>query len=134
MSLDISFWYVRELTKFDGLGIRIEEELYKDNITHNLGSMAEVVRVKNKEHNTDLYSLLWRPYENLGIVYADKMLELLQQGYDDLIKHQKEYSLYDSPNGWGTYIDFLNFVSRILDFLSTCKIDLSLIEIRTSGD
>jgi hypothetical protein len=35
MSLDISFWYKRELTKSDGLSLNIEEELYTDNITHN---------------------------------------------------------------------------------------------------
>lgn len=132
MSLDISFWYVRELTKSDGLSLNIEEELYTDNITHNLSGMAEAVKVKDKEYDTNLYSLLWKPIEDLGIVYADEMLELLQQGYKEIRKYPREFSLYNASNGWGTYPDFLSFVRRILDFLLTCEYDLSLVEIRTN--
>ncbi len=79
--------------------------LYNDNITHNLGPMAEAF---------GLYVLLWRP-EECGIDEAWQLIDLLVDGLDRLAANQGEAGRYAPANGYGTYAGLLNFVQKYLE-------------------
>lgn len=80
-----------------------DEEIFSDNITHNLGKMAAAC---------DLYQPIWR-LEELGIKYAKDLIPYLSKGLSELVSKPEEYSKYNAPNGWGTYPGFVRFISSI---------------------
>lgn len=80
-------------------------EIYTANITHNLGEMAE---------EAGIYKCLWRP-EELGITTASELIEPLRAGLHQLVERPSHFEQFDSPNGWGRYINFVPFVSRYLE-------------------
>jgi hypothetical protein len=82
--------------------------LYSDNITHNLGKMANAAGI---------YQHLWRP-EEIGIERAEQLIEPLTEGLNRLRSDPAFYRTFNSPNGWGLYEHFVPFVSRYLD---ACK-------------
>jgi hypothetical protein len=96
MSLDFSLSAVRE------------QQVYSGNITHNLTEMADAC---------GLYKCLWRPEEN-GFTVAAQIVPLLQEGLAKLIARPKYYKRFDSPNGWGVYENFVQFVR---DTLAACE-------------
>jgi hypothetical protein len=60
---------------------------------------------------------LWRP-EEIGIIYADQLIEPLRVGLA-LLKHDpKSFEKFNSPNGWGMYENFVRFVE---EYLEACK-------------
>lgn len=83
---------------------------YTTNITHNLGKMAEAAH---------LYKYLWHPETN-GITCARDLIKPLLRGYCHLITRKDEMEKLNAPNGWGTYENFLPFVS---DYLEQCTLN-----------
>jgi hypothetical protein len=87
MSLDI---YLYE-NKDDG------QPIYNANVTHNLGRMAK---------EAGFYQALWRP-EEIGIEKAKDLVPYIRNGINKMCEDPDYYKQFDSPNGWGTYDDFL---------------------------
>jgi hypothetical protein len=103
------------------------EEVYWGNITHNLTEMAGAAGI---------YEALWRPYrlvdgyvraeengselafEEEQVISASKIIPILEKGLADLKARPKYFKKYDSPNGWGRYINFVFFVE---EYLNACK-------------
>jgi len=80
------------------------------NITHNLGRMAAEAGV---------YKCLWRPEEN-GYDLTSEVVPILKEGIR-LLEHDPEhFRALGSPNGWGTYDDFLRFLQSVL---TACEIN-----------
>lgn len=88
----------------------VESEIYTDNITHNLSTMARAA---------DLYECLWRP-EELGITHAYQMIPRLEEGLAKLRANPAEYEKYNPENGWGNYVGLVCFVNQLLQ---ACKED-----------
>lgn len=84
------------------------EVIYRDNITHNLTELAEVV---------GLYQACWRP-EEIGITKANQLIPLLRAGLEKLRKDPKGCRAFDSPSGWGTYDKFVPWVEK---YLKVCE-------------
>lgn len=88
---------------------RISKMHYYDaNITHNLVEMADAAGI---------YKALWRP-EEIGITKASQLIEPLEKGLALLLADPDKYKQFDSPNGWGLYVNFVPFVQR---YLNACK-------------
>lgn len=127
MSLDVEL-YRPYLISYDG-GVTLEpgrELLYSANITHNLGEMAE---------EAGLYEALWRPYqlkpdypgfddhkeeweyEDANPVRAYEIIEIIEKGLADMKARPEHYEKFNSPNGWGTYKNFIPFIEKYLEQL-----------------
>lgn len=74
------------------------------NITHNLNEMAKAV---------GLYEVLWHP-EEIGITVASQMILPLEKGIKELESNPDKYKVYNPPNGWGSYDDFVRFCKSVL--------------------
>jgi hypothetical protein len=85
-----------------------EEQIYRCNITHNLGEMAD---------KAGIYYALWRP-EEIGLSKAGEIVELLENGLKYLKEDPEYFEQFNSPNGWGMYEHFVPFVEKYLD---ACK-------------
>lgn len=96
MGLDIGFTQVQEV------------EVASHNITHNLIQMAEAC---------GLYMCLWRP-EEMNLTKASELIPLVEEGLARLKAEPERFKKLDSPNGWGTYENFVRFVE---DVLQSCK-------------
>jgi len=126
MSLDVSLYRIKYVS-YDMVNFHEEkEEIYHDNITHNLNVMAE---------QAGLYKALWRPYqldkdyvhsedykiemqfEDSVTIFASDLIEIIEQGLDLLKLRPDYFSKFDSPNGWGTYVHFVPFVESYLNAL-----------------
>jgi hypothetical protein len=95
MSLDVSLYY-GETCVFDG------------NITHNLGDMADAAGI---------YKACWRP-EEIGVTTAGQLVSLLRAGLNLLHSDPARFKQYDSPNGWGRYENFVQWVAK---YLAACE-------------
>lgn len=84
------------------------EEIYSDNITHNLNKMAGAA---------DIYKCLWRPDEN-GITTARQLIDPLESGLGQLLAEPETYKAMNPENGWGSYGGLVKFVE---DYLAACK-------------
>ena len=82
--------------------------LANHNITHNLGDMAE---------EAGIYYALWRP-EEIGIKTTTEVLPLLEEGLDKLKSDPERFKKFNSPNGWGKYENFVEFVENVI---ASCK-------------
>lgn len=96
MSLDLTFYAVRKI------------QVFETNITHNLNKMAE---------EAGIYEVLWRP-EEIGISKAEQMIDLLEKGIQKMESDPEHFKTFDSPNGWGTYKNFLPWCKEVLE---ACK-------------
>jgi hypothetical protein len=123
MSLDVGLYRIKYVS-YDMVNFHEEkEQLYSANITHNLNVMAE---------QAGIYKALWRPYqlhkdyvysedykiemafEDLVTIIATDIIDVIEQGLD-LLKNRPDYfSKFNSPNGWGTYVHFVQFVKKYL--------------------
>lgn len=98
MSLDVTLSAVRKT------------DVYRSNITHNLGQMARAAGI---------YMQLWRPDElEPPITKAAQLIEPLKLGLDYLIHHPHELTKLNPTNGWGTYERLVQFVK---DYLAACQ-------------
>lgn len=84
------------------------DEIYEDNITHNLNTMAE---------NAGIYMHLWRP-EEIGITTAGQLIDPLEAGLCRLLEDPDHFKQFDASNGWGKYKHLVAFVSG---YLVACK-------------
>ena len=127
MSLDITLKIKKHVSEDDcKTWEEFYEEVYRCNITHNLGKMAS---------EAGLYEALWRPYrlkedyieadfheeleyESKTVTLAQELIPHLEKGLEDLEMRPEHFEKFDAPNGWGTYINFVPFVS---DYLDACK-------------
>ena len=98
--------------------------VYDNNITHNLTKMAAEVKLtkgfnyKTKTHgDLTLYDVLWRPDEH-KFVYADDIIDLLDEGYKILISDPDHFKKFNPENGWGNYDNLCKFV---YEYWSACR-------------
>lgn len=94
------------------------EPLYRANITHNLGKMAD---------KAGIYKALWRP-EEIGAKYAKDIIETVEKGLADLKARPEYFKQFNNPNGWGMYKHFVPFVAKYLEALKKypeAKIEVS---------
>jgi len=111
MSLDITL-HATETIECDNCGHKHyvpDYEVYGANITHNLGKMAG---------KAEIYQHLWRP-EELNIKMAKDLIEPIQRGLADMKARPDFYKKFDSPNGWGTYDDFIPWIENYLSALES---------------
>lgn len=83
-------------------------EVYENNITHNLGKMAQAA---------DIYTALWRPDEQ-GWTTAKDITGVLERGLKRLKKDPAGFKKLDPENGWGSYDGLVDFVE---EYLTACK-------------
>ena len=93
------------------------ETLYTDNITHNLGQMAE---------KAGLYIYLWRPDEH-GLTKAKQLIPFLKKGLEKLQSTPEIFKELNPENGWGTYEHLVKFVEEYI--LACDKYPESTIDI-----
>ena len=82
--------------------------LYVKNIAHSLGGMAR---------EAGLYRCLWHP-EKHGIEHAGQLIEPLAAGLALLASGRARFERFGSPNGWGTWENFVGFCA---DYLTACR-------------
>ena len=76
------------------------------NITHNLGSMADVAGI---------YECLWRPDEQVPpITIAGECVSTLRDGLAKLRAEPDKFRPLSASNGWGTYDQFVPWVAEVL--------------------
>jgi hypothetical protein len=80
-----------------------DEILYEANITHNLGKMAK---------EAGFYQALWRP-EEIGITKAKELEPYIRKGVQEMVEKPDYYEQFNSPNGWGTYDNFLPWLVKL---------------------
>ena len=81
------------------------KEVYSDNITHNLTTMAD---------EAGLYKYLWKPAD-INITKASDLIEPLRQGLHNLKMNPAKYEKLNPENGWGSYNVLVKFVENYLD-------------------
>ena len=128
MSLDVGL-YRKKWVTYDMITHEEEKEyVYDDNITHNLGKMA---------NEAGIYEALWRPhrlkegynipendhqaewkFEEENETIAKDIVTLLEKGLADLKARPKHFEKFNSPNGWGMYEHFVPFIEN---YLNACK-------------
>lgn len=102
MSLDVNLLLMQPVT------------VYRANITHNLGEMAnQVIVVENQSEsdNISLYDVLWRP-EAHGYTHAHDIVDYLHMGYKELVSNPIKYQRFNPQNGWGNYEQLVEFVKQ----------------------
>lgn len=98
MSLDV--YLEQEVTEM--------QDVYSDNITHNLNSMAG---------EAGIYKHLWRP-EEVGISKAYQLIQPLSDGLALLKSDPERFKKFNPENGWGNYDGLVEFASK---YLAACK-------------
>ena len=88
------------------LMVTMPVSVYTSNITHNLGKMADAVKLSNGH---TLYQVLWRPDEH-GWKTADDIAEMLDEGWNILMSDPEKFKAFNPENGWGSYEGLCNFV------------------------
>ena len=86
----------------------VREKLYSDNITHNLGPMAQ---------EAGIYKHLWRPDE-IGVTKASQLIEPLRASMVMLESDTARFEKFNATNGWGMYDHFVPFVKH---YLAACE-------------
>ena len=84
------------------------EELFWQNITHNLGTMAD---------KAGIYEALWRP-EEIGITKASELIPIIEKGLADMKVRPEYYEQFNASNGWGLYKHFVPWIKK---YLEACK-------------
>jgi len=109
MGLNVSLT-VQKWTSYDKGETWTEEyeEVYEGGTTHNLTDMAD---------ECDLYESLWRPQEVFRYKAKD-IIPKLKMGLMDLKLRPEHFKKFNSPNGWGMYEHFLEFVEK---YLKACQ-------------
>lgn len=85
------------------------DEVYSNNITHNLNTMAD---------EAGIYKHLWRPDE-IGITKAEQLIEPLSIGLALLKSDPERFKKFNPKNGWGTYEGLVGFVES---YLTACEL------------
>lgn len=99
----------------------IEERVYEtnnlfdENITHNLGKMADNVPC-NEGKNT-LYHLLWRPDDHGFNIVTEQYRLYVAECFAYMLTHRTELMQYNPKNGWGTFEGLYNFTLKLAEAL-----------------
>jgi hypothetical protein len=129
MSLDVYLIRKKWISYDAGKTLTEEDEaVYDANITHNLGKMAD---------EAGIYEALWRPHrlregynipegdynaeyevEDRCEIKAKELIDRLEKGLADLKERPEHFETFNSPNGWGLYVNFVPFVE---EYLNACK-------------
>ena len=80
-------------------------ELYTDNVTHNLNTMAE---------EAGCYQHLWHP-EQVGITTAGELIEPLGLAIARMKADPDRFKALNPPNGWGSYDGFVPWIERYME-------------------
>ena len=104
MSLDVYLYIDVDV----GVADKKRIELFNANITHNLTDMAE---------EAGLYFYIWRP-EEFNLKYAKNIVQPMEDGLRLLKSDPIRFKKLSSPNGWGTYEQFIPWVE---EYLEACK-------------
>jgi hypothetical protein len=99
MSLDVDLMVTKPVSVYSG------------NITHNLGKMAEEVKIPYMAGTVTLYTVLWRP-EELQFTKAREIADLLDIGWNILLSDPAEFQKHNPDNGWGSYDGLCDFVYK----------------------
>jgi len=83
-------------------------EVFSQNITHNLGKMAE---------EAGIYGIVWHPEDN-GITSAAQLVEPLTCAIAEMKADPARFKKHNSPNGWGLYENFVPWLEKLL---SACR-------------
>ena len=84
------------------------DEVFHQNITHNLRAMA---------HEAGIYKAVWRP-EEMGIKHAHQLVELLTAAIAEMEADPERFEAHNAANGLGMYYNFLPWLRR---YLAACK-------------
>jgi len=90
--------------------VEVEDFCFSANITNNLNTMA---------HEAGIYEYVWRP-ENLGITKAKELIIPIKEGIDLLKSDKERFEVFNAPNGWGTYADFIPWLEKYLEACIKC--------------
>lgn len=95
-----------------------EDNIYwHDNITHNLGAMADHCYCYCPD-KTSLHSILWRPEETTLLTVSGKLtpsyVKALSICLEELKERRNYYEKFNPENGWGNYDSLVNFVESLL--------------------
>jgi hypothetical protein len=93
MSLDVYLTRVQNVT------------IFEQNITHNLGKMA---------NEAGIYMHLWRP-DALGITKAGELIAPLRKGIEMMEADPERFIALNPENGWGSYARFVPWLKRYLE-------------------
>ena len=85
-----------------------EDEVFHQNITHNLGAMAR---------EAGIYEIVWRPEEN-GITTARQLIKPLQTAIATMKKNPTRFEKFNAANGWGLYEHFVPWLEQ---YLKACE-------------
>ena len=108
MSLDVYLKRKRWISYDEGKTLTEDnEEVFWANITHNLHIMAG---------KAGIYEALWHP-EEINATKAKDIISIVEKGLADMRRRPSYYLMFDSPNGWGTYEDFVPWIERYLEAL-----------------
>jgi hypothetical protein len=126
MSLDVSLNRIKYVS-YDKKKFSVEnEELFWANITHNLGKMADAAGI---------YEALWHPYrlhkdykhfdiddeeynfEDSVTIYAKDISDIIETGLSKMKDDPDYFIKFNSPNGWGSYENFVPWIERYLEAL-----------------
>jgi len=80
-------------------------EVYCDNITSNLVSMAK---------EAGAYEVLWR-HEEIGLTKASQLINPLRESLHLLLGTPEYFKTFNPPNGWGDYEGLVKFVRNYLN-------------------
>jgi hypothetical protein len=109
MSLDITLIQSRRISYDEGVTwIEDSVSVYECNITHNLSRMAFASGIQDA---------LWSP-EDLNITKAGEIIDILENGLNDLKARPEHFKKFNASNGWGLYEHFVPFVE---EYLNACK-------------
>lgn len=92
----------------------ITNEVFSDNITHNLWTMANQIPCSK---DFTLYNVMWRPDEH-NLNNAEDITDLLYAGMEFMEEHREELLQFNPSNGWGSYDVLLHVVENYYD---ACK-------------
>jgi len=87
------------------LDVTLRNTVHDQNITHNLGKMAE---------EAGIYDVVWRPEEN-GIETAAQLIKPLSKAIKEMKKDPERFKTFNSENGWGLYKHFLPWLEEYLE-------------------
>lgn len=108
MGLDIYLTRKKWISYDAGETLTVEyETVYESQITYNLIKMADAAGI---------YEAVFHP-EEIGATKASDIIQILQKGIKDMKTKPEYYKQFDSPNGWGTYKDFL---PKVTSYLNAC--------------
>lgn len=149
MSLDVSvryktavrenYWKTHVCCGSTAMVCGDDHEEYVDewsaNITHNMGKMADHIKVNyqvdGEEYENTLYQMVWRPDEvgdGKTCCNTTVMAQALQSGIAYMVAHRKDLEKYNPENGWGNYNVFLAWLKCYWDVClehPDCEIEVS---------